>query len=204
MAPAGSPGEREHGQVDQRDATADKRPATPADVVDSIDSNRKPSVIDTLVDQLNPNDGYRVRPFESAADDHIALWLEVYFAGELKTEHSRPLWQGKKTLADYGKRARFQAVFAAIARYLNCGGNIHDLSGILQFVEFQNLPSIKWPEELILLNTVQEVEETQHLFADLKTSQVLVWTEGVYVEVQDMGDLADYWDSEDDDPESDA
>lgn len=137
-----------------------------------------------------PNDGWRVRAYDSPTTGAIELYLELKFRKEISEKHSRRVWRASVSTAESeGERQRAKLLFEAIARFLNAGGEVSELFEAARVVE--SAPELSmdkafllWTEVLaIALPSLTIGEEptpallTAHTFQIVDTDKVLIWEE---------------------------
>lgn len=137
----------------------------------------------------NARDGWRAQPYDSLRSEEIGVELLCRVNGEIRV--SEKVWVSPTRSPEaVGHRSRVLALWQAITRFWNSGGSCEELRTVSEQAAYQGSAyRIRIPDRLSLLDTIQEVEEAQHLFADLQTGEAVVFTEDSYVEKTTLGKL---------------
>lgn len=145
-----------------------------------------------MLSNLEAGDGYRVIPLEAQSPDKfLELWLQLQSSGEV--QYACRVWRSPNNdVEDVGVMHREFWLWRAIAHYLNAGGKIENLRDSLQQSIFANddFLQVDWEPGTILLDTGPADGGAQHVIANLVTSEVVIWSEDLFVVHTTLEELA--------------
>lgn len=150
---------------------------------------------DVELDFPNPRDGFRVREHDSVITDEISLWLEITFDGVVQTDLSQEVWHSdSREVADRGRRQRYQALWEAVARFMNCGGTYDEAREALTGLDSALIPEFRMPGSFILVSTMWEVGQVRHIFFDPDVPEpgaAIDWIEDIDLVEKTMREVID-------------
>lgn len=141
--------------------------------------------------RLKSSDGYRIQEVSLGAPEqpsHLSLHLTVEGGGDLVNLANDPAHEGtvelatydKPTTAQMGAICRERLVMEAVCRYLNTGGVLENLQGMLTAIEPLVSGTLVFPGFHLLDSTPNQTNAYEHIFVadDPDSNEAVVWVEG--------------------------